>query len=195
MPGEPEQYNGLYCENGLIKSVNEAGDTMYIIRPDGSGFLAGGAIKWEKQDGVWNAEFNGIINAIGGVFSGYIRLPFVPIEDSDAIYSNGEYLLSNHLNVECLMDRIALPTDVKYAGSIISILNNAWPPYTKTFTGTYIKTQNGEKIFVAESFDGLPADNQFLDMISVSSGVVRLIAVLGHKYGSPERCIRWVVLT
>lgn len=61
LPGEPEQYNGLYCENGLIKSVNEAGDTMYIIRPDGSGFLAGGAIKWEKQDGVWNAEFNGII--------------------------------------------------------------------------------------------------------------------------------------
>ena len=45
IPGEAG-YKGFFCENGLIKSSNEAGEVMYLLRPDGSGFVAKEAIKW-----------------------------------------------------------------------------------------------------------------------------------------------------
>lgn len=52
IPGEAG-YKGFYCENGLIKSSNEAGEVMYLLRPDGSGFVAKEAIKW-ATDGSGN---------------------------------------------------------------------------------------------------------------------------------------------
>lgn len=36
IPGEEEYRNGFYCENGLIKSVDEGGQTVYELSPDGS---------------------------------------------------------------------------------------------------------------------------------------------------------------
>ena len=48
IPGEPGK-KGFYCENGLIKSVNEAGEVMYLLRPDGSGMMAKGNISWDKD--------------------------------------------------------------------------------------------------------------------------------------------------
>ena len=45
LPNE-DGYKGFFCENGLIKSVNESGETIYMLRPDGSGFVAKEAIKW-----------------------------------------------------------------------------------------------------------------------------------------------------
>lgn len=56
---------GFYCENGMIKGVDEIGHTLYCIYPDGtaefgngsarfaankSGFIAGGAISWEWRE-------------------------------------------------------------------------------------------------------------------------------------------------
>lgn len=45
IPGELG-YKGFFCENGLIKSVNDNDEIMYMLRPDGSGFVAKEAIKW-----------------------------------------------------------------------------------------------------------------------------------------------------
>ena len=42
-------YKGFYCENGMIKSVNEVGEIMYTLRPDGSGMMAKGNISWDKD--------------------------------------------------------------------------------------------------------------------------------------------------
>lgn len=36
IPGEEESKNGFYCENGLIKSVDSKGNTVYELSPDGS---------------------------------------------------------------------------------------------------------------------------------------------------------------
>lgn len=47
-------YKGFYCENGMIKSENAAGEIMYVLRPDGSGSVAKGNI-------VWNADGSGSI--------------------------------------------------------------------------------------------------------------------------------------
>ena len=48
IPGA-DGYKGFYCENGMIKSVNEVGETMYMLRPDGSGLMAKGNISWDKD--------------------------------------------------------------------------------------------------------------------------------------------------
>lgn len=49
LPGEPDDYKGFFCENGLIKSVNDKGEEMYKLRPDGSGFIAKGNISWDAD--------------------------------------------------------------------------------------------------------------------------------------------------
>lgn len=136
----------------------------------------------------------GEIRAMKGVFGGYLQLPFVNIENSDATLTNGEYLLNENLNVTTLLSKIILPTNNKYEGSIVSIYNNVWPPYTKTFTGTYVRTQNGQKIFIPETYTQIASESHFADSICVSTGVVRLVAVLGYANNSNTQCIRWVVL-
>ena len=102
--------------------------------------------------------------------------------------------LNGNLSVTTYSNRIILPTDIKYNGSIVSIYNNVWPPYTKTFSGTYVETQNGQKIFVPRSYTELASENDFVERICVSTGVVRLIAVLGVNETTFVQCIRWVVL-
>lgn len=136
----------------------------------------------------------GEIRAMKGVFGGYLKLPFVNIGNSDATYTNGEYLLRDNLNITTSMNKIILPTDNKYAGAIVSIYNNVWPPYTKSFTGTYVRTYNRQKIFIPRTYAQLASDDDFVESICVSSGVVRLVGVLGQASGSSTQCIRWVVL-
>ena len=48
IPGA-EGCRGFYCENGMIKSVNEVGEIMYMLRPDGSGLMAKGNISWDAD--------------------------------------------------------------------------------------------------------------------------------------------------
>ena len=48
IPGS-DGYKGFFCENGLIKSVNTKGETMYMLRPDGSGVMAKGNISWDAD--------------------------------------------------------------------------------------------------------------------------------------------------
>ena len=48
IPGA-EGCRGFYCENGMIKSVNEVGEIMYMLRPDGSGLMAKGNISWDTN--------------------------------------------------------------------------------------------------------------------------------------------------
>lgn len=68
---------GFYCENGMLKGLNEAGELMYclypdgtaylgvgaaVFRPDKSGHIAGGAISWQ-----WDATRNKYVCTMGDV--------------------------------------------------------------------------------------------------------------------------------
>lgn len=70
---------GFYCVNGKILSVDENGDTVYIINPDGSASFARGKLSWSKDgspvfsgdiklvtstNNVWEVDENGL-NLIG----------------------------------------------------------------------------------------------------------------------------------
>jgi hypothetical protein len=95
-----------------------------------------------------NGKFKGIIEALGGVFSGYLKMPFVELMESDAVTTdNITFLLKNNLNVFVRAFRadppyadfditIILPYDPSYIGSIVNIVDNRFGPYTKTYIGT-----------------------------------------------------------
>lgn len=90
LPGEAEQFNGLYCENGLLKGLNENGDEVYKLRPDGSGFVAKGNISW-KADGS-GSIFNKAIywDTDGFHFGSGIKLTWDNLDDSAKENLKGE---------------------------------------------------------------------------------------------------------
>ncbi|MDR3142104.1 MAG: hypothetical protein LBU37_10315 [Tannerellaceae bacterium] len=94
-----------------------------------------------------NGRFKGIVEALGGVFSGYLKMPFVELNESDAVTAdNITFLLKNNLNVfvNALgadppygdMDiTVILPYDPSYTGSVVNIVDGRFGPYTKTYIG------------------------------------------------------------
>lgn len=185
-----EQITSYEAIATMVLLANEANIANLI-------FKDGVLVSQDSTNGVRNLILNGKtgeIKALKGVFGGYLQLPFVDIGSSDAIYSGGEYRLNGHLNVKTYLNKIVLPTDRKYEGSIVSIFNDAWPPYTKSFIGTSVRTQNGQKIFVPRDYTNLASESDFVDSICVSTGIVRLVAVWGNGNNSSTKCLRWVVL-
>lgn len=185
-----EQITSYEAIATMVLLANEANIANLI-------FKDGVLVSQDSTNGVRNLILNGKtgeIKALKGVFGGYLQLPFVDIGSSDAIYSGGEYRLNGHLNVKTGLNKIVLPTDRKYEGSIVSIFNDAWPPYTKSFIGTSVRTQNGQKIFVPRDYTNLASESDFVDSICVSTGIVRLVAVWGNGNNSSTKCLRWVVL-
>lgn len=120
----------------------------------------------------------GEIKAMKGIFGGYLRLPFVRIESSDATYSSGIYTLKNNLNVSCGNHKIRLPTALSYDGTIATIYNYNFPPYTKSGDWTTrVTTENGLGIGGCQS-NSLSLDSRFdPTSVDVAGGVFQFAAV------------------
>jgi hypothetical protein len=94
-----------------------------------------------------NGKFKGIIEALGGVFSGYLKMPFVELGESDAITTDStNFLLKNNLNVFVhgikspyiymgLIVNVILPYDPSYIGAVVNVVDGDFGPYTKTYPG------------------------------------------------------------
>jgi hypothetical protein len=89
IPGS-DGYKGFYCENGMIKSVNTKGETMYMLRPDGSGVMAKGNISWDADGN--GSIFNKAIywNATGFHFGSGIKLTWDNLDDTARENLKGE---------------------------------------------------------------------------------------------------------
>ncbi len=117
--------------------------------------INGGIFKVDKNGKLVakDVEIEGIINAKGGVFAGYLQLPFKTIDQSDATYLGYDntltgylYKLQNDLNIDASGQGyiIVLPNDVAYDGKVVNIFNNMIMPITsisKLFW-TGVKTEN-----------------------------------------------------
>lgn len=66
---------GLYCENGYFKGT-VAGAGIYMLRPDGSGYLANGNISWDERGNIlfsedvklnWSKDMDSIKADVSGV--------------------------------------------------------------------------------------------------------------------------------
>ncbi|RHS00080.1 hypothetical protein DWW23_05405 [Parabacteroides sp. AF14-59] len=175
-------------------------DTALIDGADIAGFLFKNKLmqsrdvdpKTGKPYLIMNGR-TGEFYAYKGEFYGYLKLPFIDIEQSDAVQTNGKYLLKNNLNIKSYGNNIILPTDKSYEGSIVSICDNQWPPYTKSTYSTIVTTQNGEKINTESSSD-IPREEFFKDSVGVCGGIVRFSAVLGYSLKASGSCIRWILL-
>ena len=109
-----------------------------------------GATKANRASAPFRVLQDGSMYASKGIFAGYLQTPFIYIGDSDAVWNSTRHVfqIKENLNIvsdglkdtyHAYEDWIELPFDEKYIGARITILNNRFPPYTRTPT-SFAKT-------------------------------------------------------
>lgn len=109
-----------------------------------------GATKANRASAPFRVLQDGSMYASKGIFAGYLQTPFIYLGDSDAVWNSTRHVfqIKENLNIvssgledtyHSYEDWIELPFDEKYIGARITILNNRFPPYTKT-PGSFAKT-------------------------------------------------------
>lgn len=102
-----------------------------------------GATKANRASAPFRVLQDGSMYASKGIFAGYLQTPFIYIGDSDAVWNSTRHVfqIKENLNIvsdglkdtyHAYEDWIELPFDEKYIGARITILNNRFPPYTRT---------------------------------------------------------------
>lgn len=102
-----------------------------------------GATKANRASAPFRVLQDGSMYASKGIFAGYLQTPFIYLGDSDAVWNSTRHVfqIKENLNIvssgledtyHSYEDWIELPFDEKYIGARINILNNRFPPYTRT---------------------------------------------------------------
>lgn len=102
-----------------------------------------GATKANRASAPFRVLQDGSMYASKGIFAGYLQIPFIYLGDSDAVWNSTRHVfqIKENLNIvssgledtyHYCEDWIELPFDEKYIGARITILNNRFPPYTRT---------------------------------------------------------------
>lgn len=144
LPGTDGE-RGFYCVNGKLLFVNENGDTISVINPDGSASFARGQISWEK-DG--NPYFRGYIMA--GDAKGK-RIEINPDNASIEVYDeNNKEVISLEGNNHSLIDFWGGTTP------ILNITNLIGAKPTAISSGLPTKTWNLVSDFI------VPNDSSYL---------------------------------
>nr|DAZ79940.1 MAG TPA: tail protein [Caudoviricetes sp.] len=102
-----------------------------------------GATKANRASAPFRVLQDGSMYASKGIFAGYLQTPFIYLGDSDAVWNSTRHVfqIKENLNIvssgledtyHSYEDWIELPFDEKYIGARITILNNRFPPYTRT---------------------------------------------------------------
>lgn len=109
-----------------------------------------GATKANRASAPFRVLQDGSMYASKGIFAGYLQTPFIYLGDSDAVWNSTRHVfqIKENLNIvssgledtyHSYEDWIELPFDEKYIGARITILNNRFPPYTRTLA-SFAKT-------------------------------------------------------
>lgn len=102
-----------------------------------------GATKANRASAPFRVLQDGSMYASKGIFAGYLQTPFIYLGDSDAVWNSTRHVfqIKEDLNIvsdglkdtyHAYEDWIELPFDEKYIGARITLLNNRFPPYTRT---------------------------------------------------------------
>ena len=128
---------GIGNNNGVNAGLNGVGTSDKDVR------IWAGASEAQKNTSPFRVLHDGTMYASKGVFAGYLQTPFISLEDSDAVWNTTRHVfqIKENLNIvssgivdtyHSYEDWIELPFDEKYIGARITILNNRFPPYTRT---------------------------------------------------------------
>lgn len=102
-----------------------------------------GATKANRASAPFRVLQDGSMYASKGIFAGYLQTPFIYLGDSDAVWNSTRHVFQIKENLNIVSDGlkdtyhdyedwIELPFDEKYIGARITLLNNRFPPYTRT---------------------------------------------------------------
>ena len=143
------------------------------------------------------ATIKGHIDATSGTFSGYINVPFVRLENSDAVYENGGYRLVKNLHVSVdFGEHIILPTSMGYNGAMVRILNYSYPPYTRTTAGvsaTRVSVQGGDLIGGTRDKTLDIIDQRDYAQVSVQGEVATFVAVPSYNSNGSFSKVKWIL--
>ena len=164
-----------------------------IVGSDGNGWiLSEGEITHTsgkvtlKSDGSANFNDRCIITADGeltaktGSFSGYVMANVTRLSGSVTLTTEANVVGGGYLT-------LTLPTSISFAGRRLLVIDDNFPPYTKTTIGfyTYVKVANGYLNGLGEYADtNTPAYSE----IEIRGGAVEVIAI---PYSSTS--VRWIV--
>lgn len=202
--------NGGIVTSGTVQLAGNGGSILAGITGDGTVATSvrfwAGATKANRASAPFRVLQDGSVYASKGVFAGYLQTPFISLGDSDAIWNTTRHVfqIKENLNIvsdgledtyHSYEDWIELPYDTKYIGAKITILNNRFPPYTRTpasFAKTVLLVSSASK----NSFIGIGGrpktgtiDETDPFAIQILGRVIELLCV-PYSNGQPY----WIVL-
>lgn len=139
--------NGGIVTSGTVQLAGNGGSILAGITGDGTVATSvrfwAGATKANRASAPFRVLQDGSVYASKGIFAGYLQTPFIYLGDSDAVWNSTRHVfqIKENLNIvsdglkdtyHAYEDWIELPFDEKYIGARITLLNNRFPPYTKT---------------------------------------------------------------
>ena len=139
--------NGGIITSGTVQLAGNGGSILAGITGDGTAATSvrfwAGATKANRASAPFRVLQDGSMYASKGIFAGYLQTPFIYLGDSDAVWNSTRHVfqIKENLNIvssgledtyHSYEDWIELPFDEKYIGARITILNNRFPPYTRT---------------------------------------------------------------
>ena len=191
---------GIGNANGINAGMSGEGNVDSSVR------IWAGATKDKRSTAPFRVLQDGSIYAQKGIFAGYLQTPFVYLGDSDASWNSVRHVfqIKNNLNLtssgildsyHSYEDWIELPYDEKYIGTKLTILNNRFPPYTRTptsFAKTVLLVSSTSKNNYV-GIGGKPKTGAIDETdpyaIEIFARVVELLCV-PHSTGKPY----WIVL-
>lgn len=139
--------NGGIVTSGTVQLAGDDSTIKAGITGEGTSEASvrfwAGATKDNRASASFRVLQDGSMYASKGIFAGYLQTPFISLEDSDAVWNSTRHVfqIKENLNIvssgiidtyHSYEDWIELPFDEKYIGARITILNNRFPPYTRT---------------------------------------------------------------
>lgn len=153
-----------------------------------------------------DAMFKGEINATSGTFRGYLSIPFINIENSDAVFDSSTrvWRIKKNLSLVTISrgthidnEYIELPTDISYNGCCITILNPNYPPYTRTSLRycTVVRVQGGGYIRGTHNQSNLGSETEDVTQISFLGAIVEFIATPVWDWSTGQYTgVEWMVV-
>ncbi|MFK2345661.1 hypothetical protein ACIXNK_18475 [Bacteroides fragilis] len=158
-----------------------------------------------EVNGIPNLMLNGNTGEVDiriGTFRGKVNTPFTLLGDSDAQIVSGmtnTFLLKDNLNIATSCKymctngaTIVLPTDIKYNGANVTILDFTYPPYNSDIAYTTVLVEGGDTFGNTLHTESQDQSQWFeSDLINIRGGIKEFIAVPAYSTSGTFTKVKW----
>ena len=165
-----------------------------------------GVMRSQKEvNGIPNLMLNGNTGEVDiriGTFRGKVNTPFTLLGDSDVQNVSGmtnTFLLKDNLNIATSCKymctngaTIVLPTDIKYNGANVTILDFTYPPYNSDIAYTTVLVEGGDTFGNTLHTESQDQSQWFeSDLINIRGGIKEFIAVPAYSTSGTFTKVKW----